>query len=1097
MDAKHITRDYSAHRKNIIRPVGEYCGLEIFSYDPKYTRYFVREDNSLKSGTNSTATSWRSWACYCASSEDSDMVLNVEYNVIEKGEYRVDLLYEQNSSLYNRGNNNANKTVRDLTGGLTISTGSETVYENDRLLFDGENNSIKRIPVFLELDKGLSQIEVTVPSNCYFYGISIRKMVKYTCNNYYGSDYGKDSGNMMFTDATITISDMVKPSELSLTVLYDDAYECVDSPSGFYIDYMDEVNFYVKDNDGVVQRVFGGYVSSILPNANRTELSIHCADRLVDGQNKYILDKLKLQGGTGEEGDESAKDFSSYTQILKYLCDMHETTLQSNISPNYLVEGEKFNKGLTITYGKDKTVKKIPVTNGYSTPSNNHITIRNKPSGAKKQVWTLYDASKHTKTAPNITERPYLHITYGLGSPETTHETKVTSTVDSTETTVGVQKFGKCGVSQDKKYVMAIGTVSSAKDKGNYGTYYKTVFENKCPHCGKATLRWDSCRSDTKCIYTQNWNGSKGSWGVSPVETEITCNNCDSDFSALGNEKDSPWKKLKVVTKTVKSSKKEQNKLHNGEMTAVPKTGVKVDSDDIFKTITNEAFKYKYVLGATGQTYSQMKKTGHGDCWGFSDLIFTMLKKYNVSCKVVQYDSGYPGNHRSVLYKNTKGQWVDFPYREYGWGKKYNNMLNNTSGSKHGSTVEKFNGGNIGTTTVKSKKTTKKETTKITTTKNYNKDKPFQGYLKITYSINSNSLKAPKHSLYIKFTQNYYKGESINEKGFPLYWINNDIKKTTLVNKDNKSINLVEWLRTVHSKEDEKYYLQSIQMIAPVKKATSDNKDTDWYKYDKQTHDESSCKLDLYQISFDDDPTNTNAQSLDSCGKTLNEMMSTIVSDTNYFVNMSYGVHRKDDRINFRINNSSNISFTATEGNDNNILSWNSISYSPLSSMFNMSIVVFKEDADRKSNYFYVDSRSPHSILHYGEQATLLTSNEPISKEEAYYNARMNPKFNDRQTYSFTITVPNYPSIQLGDYVKVLANAKKLNTVKEVKSLKITFNSGKMPRIQTEIGLDELAPDIQLKQNIRKLRTSARTESTDFTSSASPKIGDDLYLWDR
>lgn len=56
MDAKHITRDYSAHRKSVIRPVGEYCGLEIFSYDPKFTKIFIRENNSLKSGINSVDT---------------------------------------------------------------------------------------------------------------------------------------------------------------------------------------------------------------------------------------------------------------------------------------------------------------------------------------------------------------------------------------------------------------------------------------------------------------------------------------------------------------------------------------------------------------------------------------------------------------------------------------------------------------------------------------------------------------------------------------------------------------------------------------------------------------------------------------------------------------------------------------------------------------------------------------------------------------------------------------------------------------------------------------------------------------------------------
>ena len=1103
MDAKHIERDYTAHRRSVIRPSGEYCGLEIFSYDPKHTRTYMRENRTLKAGENCKGTSYRRWSCYIydppseedAKTSDRSMKLSVDYRVSEVGDYRIDFIYEQNNAIYTDKDLKDLNTGKDLTGDLLVKNGDNKVYENNRLLFDGENNIIKRIPVYLSLKKGNHTIQVDVPPNVYFYGIIVRKIVKYTCNNYFGADAGKDSGNMMFTNATLSLSDMTKPSELSLTVLYDDAFECEESPSGFYIDYMDEVNFYVKDNNGTIRRAFGGYVSSVLPNANRTELSIHCADRLVDGQNKYILDSITLQGGKSTENKKPSIDFDSYTKVLKYICDVHEVTLKSNISKNYLVEGEKYNQGFTITYGKKKTIKKIPVTNGYSTPADNHICIRNRPSSKKEQIWTLYDASKYGKTAPRITDKPYMHITYGLGSPKTTLKTKITETKDN-ETTTGGQKYGKCGVSQDKKRVMAIGTVSSARDNGSYGTYYKTVFENRCPHCGANALVWDSCRSDTKCVYTESWNGSKGSWGVAEIETEITCNSCDSDFSALGNEKDSPWAKLNVVSKTVESSRAEQDKLHNGQMTDESGVDAKTSSDDIFKTITQEAFKYDYVLGAEGQTYNEMKHTGHGDCWGFSDLIFTFLKKYNVSSKITEYDSGYASNHRSVLYKNEKGNWVDFPYRELGWNTRYNNMLNNTSGSGGGYIIAEHKGGNMGSTSVKSSNSKSKVTKEITTTKNYDKDKPFQGYLKITYSINSNSLKAPKHTFYLRFTQKIIKGESFNEKGFPLYWVNNNTKKTTFIDKNSKSLNIVEWLHQIHNNENEEYYLQSIQMIAPAIKHTNNKTDVDWYKYDDTTHDESSCKLDLYQITFDANQ-GTNPDEIDSCGKTVNAMLQEIVKDTGYYAKMDYGKHRKDDKIHFRVNNSSNISYTASEGNDNNILSWNSISYSPLSSLYNNSIVVFKMDDSKNNNYYFVDTASPTSIFNYGEQSTLQTSNEPISSREAYFDARMSDKYNPVQTYTFTITVPNYPYLRLGDYVKVLANAKKLNTVKQVKSLKLTFAHNKMPRIQTEIGLDELSPDLQLKQNIRKLRANAKKESTDFTTSATPISDESLYQWDR
>ena len=155
---------------------------------------------------------------------------------------------------------------------------------------------------------------------------------------------------------------------------------------------------------------------------------------------------------------------------------------------------------------------------------------------------------------------------------------------------------------------------------------------------------------------------------------------------------------------------------------------------------------------------------------------------------------------------------------------------------------------------------------------------------------------------------------------------------------------------------------------------------------------------------------------------------------------------------------------------------------------------VFK---DFNGQYLYVDTRDPTSIMKYQEQCTLQTVNESIDKTEAYYNARMNSKFNNQQTYTFTITVPNYPDLQLGDLVQVIANAKKLSTIKELQSIKITFKSNSIPRIQTELGLGELAPDIQLKKNIRDLRREAKKETTSFHRTAVPVDEPTIYLWDR
>lgn len=1078
MDSKHITRDYSAHRKSVIRPDNEYVKLEIFSFDPKYTQSYLKEDNSLKGSSNATATSWKSWSCFKSTDMQNPMLFEIKYNVFEVGDYRIDLVYEQNSYIHSNKKRNTNE---DLTGELTVDSNTYP------LKYDGEDNILKRQTIYHSFtDTGGKTIKFDVPHNCYLYGVLIRKIITFVGDNFYGNSLGDEEGNMVLTSATMTLSDMLKPSELSCEIFYDDAFECEESPSGFYIDYRDEVNYYVKANDGTINRVFGGYVSSVLPDNNRTKLTIACADRLSDGTNKYILDKMRIGDG-GDENDgyeeEMTVDFDSYPKALKYLCDIHEVTLQSNISNQYTVDGEKFHKGVILSFGSNKNIKKIPTTNAISEPSKNYIMVRNKSSSEKKQVWTLYDASKSAKKPPEFTNYQYMHITYGLGAIKTESKKEVTEKVDTADVTAGSQKFSKCGVSKDGKYLMAIGLPSAGKDPKTGWT--KTIFKRKCPHCGSTNLIWDIWYSGYSSCRGGGWEGGSD-------EGHIFCKGCDADYSVQGWEHiNGSSKHIEKESSTVSSSKSEAQKLKNGNMVAVPSTAVTVSPDDVFKAITKLAFKYKYSLSGAS-TYTAMKKSGKGDCWAFSELIFNELKKYKVSCKIVEYVTNESKHHRSILYKDEKGKWADFPYREYGWGTKYNNMLNNTTKSKNPDrTVKQYKGHSIGSVKA-STSTSKSQTTTITTTKGYDKSKPFQAYIKLTYSLEQ-SFKAKKYSVNIKFTQNAPSSNSVNNYDMPLYWVNNTIKKTTLKkNIDGKDYGLVDYLNTVHG-TGKRYYIQSIHFVAPKVKATEDNKDVDWYKSDKSTKDGSSCKLNLYQIVFDDD-SSVNSSNRQSCGKSINSMMQELVKEAGYYVNMTYGLHRKDDVINFRVLNQTDTQYTATEGDNNNILSWNSISYSPIGSLFNMSMQVFKDD---DLEYHYIDTKDSQSILNYGEQCTIQTNNDIMNKDEAYFNALHNSKYNPSQTYTFTITVPNCPNLKLGDLVKVVANAKKLNSVKEVSSIKIVFDTGKMPRIQTTLGLGELAPDIQLSQNIRKLRDSAKEETTQFSSSATPVIEDIYYEWDR
>lgn len=1088
MVRKHISRDFSAHKKSVIRPTNEYAKFEIFSYDPQYTtEYYYNKNIREKDCSNINKTTWRSWTCYDSADETNPMTIKIKYNVQESGDYRIDYLYEQSSYLHSKIEKN--NTDKDLVGNYSLSQ-KGTVLSKEDVKFDGENQVLKRNQIFQHLEVGEMTLTLKVPHNCHFYGAIIRKIKKYTGTNDYSGESLKED-NLMLLDIDYSNSNMSTPTDLTVTIGYDSSYVCTDNNSGFYMDYRDECNAYIKDDDGNIQRIFGGYISSILPDDNRTKLTIKCSDRLIDGVNKYVLEEIVLQKGTKKltENDYITgmeKSFLTYAGVLEFLCQSHETTLQSNIRTNYTVEGEEFHEGKIITFGSNKTVKKISPTNGTATSNKNFITLRNNSNGSKLQVFPLWKASDYGKTPFKMTDYPYFHITYGMGDPETSLKQSVTEKSDDGDTTGG-GSWSKCGLSADKKYIMAIGQVSGstswAKKQGvKLNTYYKTIFENKCPYCGKPTVRWDSCRSDSTCIR----GGTKRNFPVAPSETEITCTSCDLDMdSVTGYEKNWTSRHLKKVGKSVLSSKAEQTKLHKGKMSGGVNGGKELSADDVFKKITKIAFKYKYKLGGnTTSSYSAMKKAGRGDCWAFSDLIFTEMKRMGITCKIVQYGTTDSDAHRSVRYKNKSGNWVDFPYREYGWNTKYHNMLNNTAGSKTASYVKLYKGKSLGTFTITDSGSSKTETTTTNITKGYKKDSPFQGYIKIEYSL-ENNFKATKHSLYLNFTQKSDNRYAIN--GLSPVWVNNSTRKSTL------DVNLVEFIQQFMGKKD--IYLQSISFVAPVKKAnsTTDRNDTDWFKSDKSTKDGSSCKMDLYQITIDDkkDP---NPSELNSCGKTVNTLLKEVVEKAEYLVEMSYGEHRKDDKINFRVPNNTETVFTATEGDDINILGWGSITYNPQSTLFNTSIQVYKS-SDNK--YYYVDTHNTSSILKYGEQTTLSTSNEQSSVREAYFNAVHNDKYNPSHTYTYTITVPNYPNIRIGDLVKIISNDKKLNDVKEVKSIKISHDTGKMPRIRTEIGLDELSPNEQLKENVKKLKENAKKESTYFSSSAIPISEETVYEWDK
>jgi len=1074
MVRKHIGRDFSDHQRNTSRPEDEFYKVEIFSFDHDLSKVYYASLNNIQT-SNAKTKGWKAWTTYVTATENQSFNVAVNYFVEVKGEYRVDIIYET-------------YTNDNLTGS----------FNGKDLQFEGAINHLKRKVLFVNLNEGNFDLNVEIPYNVYLYGIIIRKIKEYT-----GDSLSTFGTNLLLEKVDYNSSSQINPSEISFEIGYDTALEYWQSQSGFYMDYNDEVNVYLKgQGDKLETRIFGGYLSSILPDSNRTILNISCADRLIDGQNRYILTQMRLLGGStlpleNEYTSDMDINFNTYGEALKYLCKCMELTLNNNIGDNNLVTGETAKIGFNVEFGKNKQIKKVTTKNSTAKVSKNFITLRNKPSAAKKQEFQLYVGKNNVKYPVEITNYNNFTVVYGLGDPETSYDEKTTETVDTVG--AGSQKFNKCGVSADGKYLMAIGLPSAGKDSVSGWT--KTVFERKCPmpNCGSTNLIWDIWyNGHSDCL------GHGGEGGSD--EGHIFCKACDADFSVQGWEHiNGSNKHLKKVSSTVKSSKAEAQKLKSGKMEAVAKTGVSLSADDIFKAISDYAFKhFKYRLrGNTYSTASEMEKHGVGDCWAFSEWIYKQLKQYKVNCKVVQYHTSESNQHRSVLYQAKGGKYVDFPYREYGWGDKYDNMLNNTSGSKNpDSTPFKYtSGGSIEQAT--SKSGSKTETTTVHVTKGYSRDKVLQGYFAVEFSYKDKndtskpSFKDKTQTVYVGFTQKA--ASTYSYSGFSPIWINNSVKRI--------SIDLLHFIKTsviFESENGEKrYFLHNIKFITPVNKVVDTERSNhekktiykveDWYTYDKSTHDNSSCKMDLYSINFNNQ-TLINPTDLDSCGKNITTLFSDILTASKYTASKIYAKHRCDDIVNFSVDNQTEPKFVAHEGDDNNILEIGGISFTPRSKLFNNSAVVFKNKQDK---YRYVESRFPESVFKYGEQTSLITSTEKIGSKEAYYLALTNPNYNPEETFDFTVTVPYFVNLQVGDLVQVIANANKLNTIKTISSVKYECSNGQIPKIQTQFSVGELPIDLQIRKELQEIRKMAKKETTSFSGTAEPITDDEIYEWDN
>ena len=154
---------------------------------------------------------------------------------------------------------------------------------------------------------------------------------------------------------------------------------------------------------------------------------------------------------------------------------------------------------------------------------------------------------KFAPTSPNKLDVP----TSGAGSGQTPNSSS--------------GSFGSNGVSADGAQICAIGK-PSAVGESHYGySFYRSVFENKCPFCGNNTLIWGwNWANGASCGMFQE----KGTYECGSIEGHVFCDSCDSDFSCIDGKDhmNPPRATLTRISGPTPSNEAEALKLKNGEM---------------------------------------------------------------------------------------------------------------------------------------------------------------------------------------------------------------------------------------------------------------------------------------------------------------------------------------------------------------------------------------------------------------------------------------------------------------------------------------------------------------------------------------------------
>lgn len=420
-NAVYVTRGYGkSHNRSPLKNIhysGENYKVEIRKFDRNFDTIY--KPDSLNQ-TNLAKKSWRNLTILYCKDKSKGSSINFDYKCTETGDYLVDLLYYDYN--YNESKCNTSIFLKTNNGTYVSQTLNTKMY--------GDDNNLNRQTQKYSFEKdNVYNIKYEFNINVAVIGVIIRKF-----DIYYGTRYNE--GDLTIDSVNGKISESMAPNEATIKIWYNHELDDNSNLSGYLFDFRDEVNIYKKDpTDTDLVQIYGGYISTVTVDEDNLIMTLNCADRLIDGENRYCLQEMVMLGGETDEkkiNDYSKDSYSNYIDratMLDYLTHCYELPLDNSniIEDDYFKK--QFPKGYKFSYKKGSSPK-TTFTNMIGTQEKSYMVLRNGNQryddynsydnvGNKPQTGVILDCT-NLSTPIKINNAPNFYIRYGLGEEETT-----------------------------------------------------------------------------------------------------------------------------------------------------------------------------------------------------------------------------------------------------------------------------------------------------------------------------------------------------------------------------------------------------------------------------------------------------------------------------------------------------------------------------------------------------------------------------------------------------------------------------------------------------------------------------------------------------